>query len=453
MRIWLAGMAVYIMAIAARTSFGVASLDALTRFDISAAELSMFTVIQLGVYAASQIPLGILLDRFGSRPIIVVGAVVLAGGQIWLALAGTYPSALAARVLIGVGDASAFTSVLRLVPQWFPPQRVPLFTQLTGICGQAGQVISSIPFAMMLARYGWETAFVSMGAAGAAVAFVAAFFIKEKETFSTVKTKPEGRTFTHPGVWQGFWAHFTLGFPSHVFLLLWGVPFMTVNGIDRQVASALLIVSSVAGIVTGPVVAAVTARHPLRRSLPILAIIIVFIVTWAYLLLLPRPIEIWEFSVLLVVLALAGSGSSIAFDLARTAVPISRLGTANGLVNQGGFTAALIASFLIGVVLDWRAPDGDYSLADFRLAMSSQFIVVAVGVIGFLVVSPFAKRRFEKDKGLRILPVRVAIERIIRERRAEARLRESDRNRSSQAAEADTPPDASPATGPSTPLR
>ncbi|MBM9433144.1 MFS transporter [Flaviflexus equikiangi] len=453
MRIWLAGMAVYIMAIAARTSFGVASLDALERFDISAAELSMFTVIQLGVYAVCQIPLGLLLDRFGSRPIIVAGAIILGAGQIWLALAGTYPSALAARILIGMGDATAFTSVLRLIPQWFPPRKVPLYTQLTGLLGQAGQVISSIPFAMALAHVGWEKAFLGMGVTGAVVGLVAAFFIRERTSFVTATTKPSGKTLTHPGVWQGFWAHFTLGFPVHVFLLLWGVPFMVVNGIPQTTASALLIVCSAAGIVTGPLVASVTARHPLRRPMPVIAITALLVGTWAYILLLERPVEVWEFTVLLIVLALAGPGSSIGFDFARTAVPVSRLGTANGLVNQGGFTAALISAFLIGVVLDTRAPDGDYTRTDFRLAMASQAIIVAVGIIGFLAVGPAARRRFEKDKGLRIEPARVAIERIMRERRAEARLRASDRNRSGQAGEGDTPPGASPATGPSTPPR
>lgn len=451
MRIWLAGMAIYIMAIAARTSFGVASLDALSRFEISAAELSMFTVIQLAVYAGSQLPVGILLDKYGSRPIMVVGAIILGGGQIWLALAGTYPSALAARVLIGMGDATAFTSVLRLIPQWFPARKVPLYTQLTGIGGQAGQVISSIPFAMLLAGQGWERAFLTMGIAGAAIGLIAAFFVREKESSSQAKTVAAGSTFTHPGVWQGFWTHFTLSFPSHVFLLLWGVPFMTVNGVDRSTASALLIVSSVAGIISGPLVAAVTSRFPLRRSWPVLAILGLLVATWAYVLILPRPINVWEFSFLLVVLALAGSGASIGFDFARTAVPVSRLGAANGIVNQGGFVAALSAAFVIGLVLDWRSPDGNYTAMDFRVAMASQAIILIIGAIGFIAVSPAARRRLEKEKGLRIVPARIAIERIIRERRAEGLPLVRDRGRREPAAEDDRPRDEGRATGPTTP--
>lgn len=418
-RIWLAGLAVYIMAVAARTSFGVASLDALSRFDISATELSLFTVIQLGVYAGCQIPLGVLLDRFGSRPIIVGGAIILALGQGWLAFAGTYGSALVARVLIGLGDATAYTSVIRLIPQWFPAQKVPLYTQLTSILGQLGQVVSSLPFAMALAHFGWESAFVGLGVAGGIVGLTAAVFIREKETFVRNAEKGGASAFTHPGVWQGFWAHFALGFSSHVFLLLWGVPFMTVNGIDQAVASAVLIVFSISGIIAGPLVARLTSRHPLRREWPVVGIMLVLAGSWAYILTRDRPVEIWEFSVLLFVIALAGSGSTMGFDYARTSVPLSKLGSANGLVNQGAFTAALLVSYVIGVILDARSPDGDYTAMDFRVALSAQFVIILIGLIGFLALGPASNRRYEQHLGMTIEPARVAIERIVRERRAD----------------------------------
>ncbi|MDD9204865.1 MFS transporter, partial [Georgenia sp. 10Sc9-8] len=78
--------------------------------------LALFSVVQLAVYAAAQVPVGLLLDRVGSRRMIAGGAVVLAVGQLMLALVDTLPMALVARVLVGLGDATAFVSVLRLVP-------------------------------------------------------------------------------------------------------------------------------------------------------------------------------------------------------------------------------------------------------------------------------------------------------------------------------------------------
>src|SRR5688572_1757236 len=63
--IWLVGLAVYLLAIFHRSSLGVAGLIAADRFDISATQLAFFTVLQLVVYAGMQVPVGVLLDRYG----------------------------------------------------------------------------------------------------------------------------------------------------------------------------------------------------------------------------------------------------------------------------------------------------------------------------------------------------------------------------------------------------
>lgn len=448
LRIWLTALAVYIMAIAGRTSFGIASPVALDRFDISAAELSLFTVIQLGVYAAAQVPVGLLLDRLGSRRILTAGALILAAGQAWLALAGSYPSALGARVLIGLGDATAFIAVLRLIPQWFAPRQAPMFTQLTGILGQLGQVVSSLPFAFALAKAGWTAAFTALALAGAGMALLAALLVRDKE----VATQSVGisEAFRHPGTWLGFWTHFLLGFPMNVFLLLWGVPMMIANGMSEATASALLIVGSIAGIGAGPVLAVLIARHPLRRSWLVLGILALVVAAWSYLLLLPRPIAPVEFAGLLVVLAVCGAGSAIGFDYARTSVPLSRLGSANGIVNQGGFIASLTSAYLIGLVLDWRAPAGNIGRDDFRVAMTVQLVVVAVGLVGFMRQRRRTRERMAQE-GTRVPPVREVIDRLRRERRETVQRKERDRKRPGPAAEACEPPARHSATGEGSP--
>ncbi len=91
--------AVYFLAIFHRSSLGVAGLAAAERFDITASQLSTFTVLQLLVYAAMQIPVGVLLDRFGPQRLLFAGAVLMTGAQLGFAFTGTYAGALAARVL------------------------------------------------------------------------------------------------------------------------------------------------------------------------------------------------------------------------------------------------------------------------------------------------------------------------------------------------------------------
>src|ERR1700754_180753 len=164
--VWATGLFAYIVAVLDRTTLGVSGLEAGDRFTASPSVLSSFVVLQIVVYAGAQVPAGLLLDRFGSKKLIVSGATLMAAGQLTLAFTESLPAAIAARAVVGLGDAVTFISVLRLGPHWFTPKRVPLGTQLTGICGQLGQVLSAIPFLALLTGEGWTTAYVSAVAVG-----------------------------------------------------------------------------------------------------------------------------------------------------------------------------------------------------------------------------------------------------------------------------------------------
>src|SRR3954453_6542567 len=118
--VWAVGRAAYIRGVLHPTSLGGSGLDAQDRFHASARTLASFAVLQLLVYAGLQVPVGLLLDRFGSLRLVVSGALLMAAGQAVLAVADAMPGAVAGRVLVGAGDAMTFISVLRLVPQWFP---------------------------------------------------------------------------------------------------------------------------------------------------------------------------------------------------------------------------------------------------------------------------------------------------------------------------------------------
>ena len=162
--VWSVGVLAYVLAVMQRTTFGIAGLDAAERFAITPGALSTFVFVQVAVYLAAQIPAGIAVDRFGSRAMLVVSGVLLATGQLLLAVAPDLVTAVLARVLVGLGDAAVFTAVLALVPRWFPARRVPLLVQVTTILCQLGQVLSALPFAWVLHGAGWPSAF---GAAAA----------------------------------------------------------------------------------------------------------------------------------------------------------------------------------------------------------------------------------------------------------------------------------------------
>ena len=98
-----------------------------------------------------QVPVGVLLDRYGSRALLLVGLVLMTGGQLLFAFVESYPLAVVARVVIGAGDAMVFVSVIRLVAAWFLVRQAPVVTQLTGQVGQTGAILAAAPLSWALA--------------------------------------------------------------------------------------------------------------------------------------------------------------------------------------------------------------------------------------------------------------------------------------------------------------
>src|SRR3954447_6345381 len=160
------GVLAYCIAVFQRSSLGVAGPLAQQRFGATAAVLSLFIVLQIGVYAAMQVPVGVALDRVGSRRMIAAGAATMGVGQIVLAESHSVGLAVFGRVLVGAGDAMTFTSVLRLPAARVSSGRVPVITQFTGMLGQAGQVAAAIPLVALLHGPGWTPSFLAAGFLG-----------------------------------------------------------------------------------------------------------------------------------------------------------------------------------------------------------------------------------------------------------------------------------------------
>jgi MFS family permease len=422
--VWSVGVFAYLVAVLQRSSFGVAGLDATARFHTAPAVLSTFVVLQLLVYAGLQVPVGLLLDRYGARRLIVVGALTMAMGQLLLALATSLPAAFLARAMVGAGDALTFISVLRMLGAWFPPRRVPVMTQLTALLGQFGQVLSAIPLVALLHGPGWTVGFGSAAGLGALAAVLVLAVVKNgPDDLAAPVVAPEvtrmwpslRAAWRTPGTRLGFWSHMGTQFSGTVFALLWGVPFLVVGqGLRPSEASLLLTVFVLAGIGAGPMVGEFTARHPLRRSWLVLTVIGITAAVWTAVLVLPQPAPRWLLVLLVVVLALGGPGSIIGFDYARTFNPGCRQGTAVGIVNVGGFSASVVVVLAVGVLLGLVAGPAGYTPQAFRVAWTVQYLVWGIALVGVLRTRRQARRRMAED-GVVVPPLRVALGR----RRAE----------------------------------
>jgi MFS family permease len=387
---WALAVTVYLLAVLHRTSLGVAGLLAQQRFGITASQLSVFIFLQLGVYAALQIPTGVLVDRYGPRRLLVVASLVMGSAQLLFATVPSYPVALLARFLLGAGDALTFVSVLRFAAMHFGPRRYPLIVALTGMVGMAGNVLATLPLALVLRHAGWTTGF----GVAAVVSLLAAVAVAALLPDSTARPAPvrsigELRSgvggvwdrvrsaWGLPGTRLGFWVHFACMSSTTAFGVLWGSPYLVkAAGLSTAGAGTVLMCGVIGAAMASPVFGWLIGHRPIVRVPIALSVCVLTIAGWLVLVLVygdhPPPGFVVT---LFVVMALGGPASMAAFALARDYNHARTLGTASGVVNVGGFLAAVLIAVGIGWALDLQGPT---TAGTLRWA-----VLVAVGVQAF----------------------------------------------------------------------
>ncbi|MEZ0092713.1 nitrate/nitrite transporter [Streptacidiphilus sp. EB129] len=422
---WGIGVSVYVLAVVHRTSLGVAGLAAATRFGIGASQLSTFAVLQVLVYAAMQIPVGLLVDRLGPRRVLSVGLVLLTAGQLGFACSTSFTPALVSRAVLGCGDAMTFVSVLRIGARWFPARRNPFIAQLTGLVGTLGNLVSTLLLSQVLHSAGWTPTFATTALLGIAVLALVLLFLRDTPdspprapllAWNAATTGPAGTgsatgssaparlrlrqqihaAWREPGTRLGMWVHFTTAFPASAFLLLWGMPFLTAGqGLSRGVAGSLLSLVIVSGIGFALLFGNLVSRRPRVRTPLVFTVVLGTAALWGVVLAWPGPrVPMWLLAVLMVAMGSNGPASLVGLDYARPVNPPERLGTASGIVNMGGFIASVLALFGIGLVLDLLTPGGGaYTTHAFRLAFCMLAVPLALGLSQILRLHRRAARR------------------------------------------------------------
>lgn len=407
------------MAVAQRSSLGVAALEASHRFEVNAATLSALGVVQLAVYAAMQVPVGVLLDRFGAKKSLVFGALVLFIGQLLVANSDSFAVAVSGRMLVGFGDAFTFIALIRIINSWFTGTKASLFQQLAANLGQLGQVLSAIPFHYLLVEIGWSPAFSLLASLSLVVAILSVVFISEGVTHAGAMTMRAaigqlGTNLKDPATRVAFWIHFTLQSSGSSFILLWGFPFLVrAQNLSAAEASVILTAFVFIGFAAGPIIGTLGGRYPNRRSNLVFGVAALILLAWALFVLSPAPLPFWLLLSSTLAIAIGGPASMMAFDFSRRFIPMQRIGSANGIINMGGFIAAFTLMYLVGIGLDLSLTLGvaqtPYSIEAFRFAFIAEILVTAVGLAFFIRARKTLRRTILLREGITIRPLGVAI--------------------------------------------
>jgi len=404
--IWTIAAVFYAYGFFHRVAPSVIVDDLMLAFALDATLLGTLSASYFYTYAALQVPLGVLIDRYGPRLMLTAGAVVAALGGILFAVATELWLALLARGLIGGGVAVGYIGTLKLVGAWFPLQRFGLLAGLTLAAGTAGAVGAQAPLSLVVAEFGWRPTLLITGFVGLAIALVIVVVVRDRPPAAAVeRTGAAGGTpapataappelglsgiLLRPETWLLVVVTGLTGAPILAFAGLWGVPyFVQVHGYERATAASLTSLMLVAWAVGGPLLGTIADRVASRARL-------IFLVAAANTLLwlpfalyptLPMGLVV----PLLLALGLGGGAMIVAFAVVRTVFGTAAAGQAFGIVNTSVLLFGAGTQTIFGVILDWywtgavvagnRVYDASAYAAGFVLFSLSAALVVAAGL-------------------------------------------------------------------------
>ena len=376
----------YFLSYLFRAVNAVVAPDLVRDIELSASSLGLLTAAYLFAFAAFQLPLGILLDRFGPRR-VQTGLLLTAGiGALLFSLAESEVALIAARAMIGLGFAGGLMASFKAVAEWAPPGRMPLLNSWVMAFGGIGVIAASTPADLAMQAFGWRAVFVALAAVTVLVALAIWTIVPRRgearhasgETFGG-QLKALGQIYSDREFWRVVPViAATCG--SHIAIqTLWAGPWLAdVGGLERDMVAltlTLMAVSFTIGILGGGALADWVRRFG-HGPLTIMSVATaIYIVSVAGLLVLPATwlLPLW------IVFAATGQLGVLGYPHLSEYFGTALAGRAGTAVNLLVFGTAFAIQYGIGGVLDLWPGEGGYPPEAYATAFGI--------VLGLIVVS------------------------------------------------------------------
>lgn len=378
----------YFLSYLFRAINAVVAPELVSELRLSASDLGLLTAAYLFSFALFQIPLGILLDRYGPRRVQSVLVAVAALGALLFAYGTNAVTLAAARALIGIGVAGGLMASFKAVVLWVPEPRRALANSLVMSLGAVGLLISTSPMQWIIAQIGWRMAFTLLAAVTLLSALLISLVVPERASAPATGTLGEQtRAVARIMSDRAFMALaplLALTAGSHIAIqTLWAAPwFADVGGYDRAGTAHMLFLMA-AAFFAGILVSGAIADWFLRRGVDSLTVMMgflaVFIASQILIVIdwLPLRTPAW------IVFGLAGQTAILAYPWLSSYFGTALSGRANTAMNMLIFSAAFAIQSAIGAIIDLfpRSAGGSYPVIAYQVSFG---VFIALQAIAFL---------------------------------------------------------------------
>jgi predicted MFS family arabinose efflux permease len=363
-----------------------------SEFELGAGSLGLLTSIYFLTFAAAQVPVGILLDRYGPRKVQSAFLLIAAAGAVLFATSERFLPLVIARAMIGLGVAASLTAGLKAVVQWFPRERVALVNGFMIMCGALGAVTATAPAERLLAWIGWRALFEFLAATTALTAAILYIVVPEPLTSRARGLSPPQLSIVYTDLrfWKLMPLSATCVGSAWALQGLWAGPWLTdVDRLDRSGLMTNLFIMAVAvclgGLLLGGIADRIRQRGIGTEGLLAVAAALSSVAQLALVLRLPLPAIVpWS------VVAIAGAATMLSYASLAEYFPKEVAGRANGALNVFHLGWAFIVQYGIGLILaQWPRRSGHYPVIAYQVAFALNVVAQIAALLWFAL--PTAK--------------------------------------------------------------
>lgn len=381
-----------------------------SHFLLTATGFGWLSAVYYYAYVPMQLPVGMLMDRFGPRRLLTVACLICVVGSLLFSRTSTIEVSAAGRFLVGLGSAFAFVGVLKLSTIWLPENRLAMVAGMTSALGTVGAMIGDNLLSKMVSQIGWQESLLYASIFGAVLVVILWFGIrdhkKDAEVGGTIHNFKVNFIdlkiiLSNKQIWVNGFYGCLVYLPTTVFAELWGIPYLShAHGLTETsaaFANSLLFLGFTIG---APTMGFISDKIK-RRKLPMIVGAIVAAVLMTVILYWPN-LSSTGVNVLMFCLGLFYSSQTIVFAVGRELSPQEAAGTAIATTNMIVMIGALFLQPLVGRLLDislWlrgavplSMAKGDhlhylYTAGDYRLAMS----IIPIGIVIAAILTIFIR--------------------------------------------------------------
>ena len=366
----------YFLSFFFRNVNAVISRDLSAEFSLSPADLGFLTSMYLLAFAAFQLPLGVLLDRYGPRRVVAALLCVAAAGALTFALARDFTTLSIGRALIGLGVSGGLMGAIKAFTLWFPLSRLATLNGLYLAAGGIGGLAATSPAEALLGPLGWRALFHLLSVLSVVAAGLVFFIVPEKKLPGEPASL--GRQVAAFGKIFGtldFWrivAGLVVCHSGYLALQgLWLGPWLyDVAGLERREVGQYLLVTALA-YTAGSVFFGMASDRLARAGVPRMALFKLGLsVSLAMFALLAAGVQ-QGLGVILAVYGFTAISAALAYPLLTVLFPPEMTGRANTASNVLMFACSFVFQWGIGAVLRfYPALDGRHAAEGYATALT-----------------------------------------------------------------------------------